>query len=540
MERGRTGKQGVLNLSQRAWRRLLGESGKTPWELTPADFEQHAAWMLGQGYAPGTTRNALCVFSKFYRWCSLRQIDPQCGAGFNPAARVRWPAQHPYQDAHLLSRGEVDRLLSAMRRDRSALGRRDYAYTLARLHLGAPHRALRELKWGQIEPEADGAWLRWRPETERSRLPDEVWQAIREALQAGGRLDGMRLEDHIFAGLVDPFKDGAGEHAGDWAAGRPFSVTLMLKSLKRYGRLAGIPEAKLTQEVLRHTAIRLKQAEGASLNELWLFNGGRAGKASFKFRLGYLPELPADQSGAGHIGADHIGNLGVPGHQPRRYKPGEGTKHGLYTRRHPREEVEALLAEDIQGIEEQIVGLRTLARRLLERQEQTPDSREAARLLDAYNLAASRLGELIKAGGALESGGKSSQWAENFLAVSDEIAAEMGIEPVSDGLRSEAAGGGGPAGMASGTGLSAGARQPAEEIAAMRYVLRNVYRLGIEAQETGEIIHMVEVYGLGCIRLMRLLKMEQAGAGNLEAFLRAEIDRAIHAVNIEMGLIPPD
>ena len=61
-----------------AWRRLVQQSGKTPWELTQADIEGHAAWMEAEGYSPATIGCALGIFSNFYRWCGERGVEAEC------------------------------------------------------------------------------------------------------------------------------------------------------------------------------------------------------------------------------------------------------------------------------------------------------------------------------------------------------------------------------------------------------------------------------------------------------------------------------
>jgi len=61
-----------------AWRRLVQQSGKTPWELTQADIEGHAAWMEAEGYSPATIGCALGIFSNFYRWCGERGLEAEC------------------------------------------------------------------------------------------------------------------------------------------------------------------------------------------------------------------------------------------------------------------------------------------------------------------------------------------------------------------------------------------------------------------------------------------------------------------------------
>ena len=72
-----------------------------------------------------------------------------------------------------------------------------------------------------------------------------------------------------------------------------------------------------------------------------------------------------------------------------------------------------MLRENIQGIEEEIVGMRSLARGLLERQGQARNDQEATRLMEAYTLAAFRLGEVIKVEKELAESGKTSEWVRS-------------------------------------------------------------------------------------------------------------------------------
>jgi len=109
----------------------------------------------GGGVFAGDDRLRAGIIANFYRWCSERQVDTECEAGFNPAEKVRRPKVRRYREAKLLSQGELTKLLRTMRGDPSALGRRDYAFTLGRVRLGAAEK-LQQLKWGQIEQEAEG------------------------------------------------------------------------------------------------------------------------------------------------------------------------------------------------------------------------------------------------------------------------------------------------------------------------------------------------------------------------------------------------
>jgi hypothetical protein len=46
-------------------------------------------------------------------------------------------------------------------------------------------------------------------------------------------------------------------------------------------------------------------------------------------------------------------------------------------------------------------------------------------------------------------------------------------------------------------------------------MLRNVLALAVETQPVPEYVHLVDIYGSGCVRLVRLLKREQRGQDGL-------------------------
>jgi len=500
-----------------AWRTLFGHIQKPPWELDQADIERHASWMDAQGYSPTTIVNELSRISTFYRWCAQRIIDPDCPAGFNPAEKARRPKILAYRGARLLSREDVRSLLSAIQQDPSALGRRDYAFTLARLRLGVSLHSLLQLKWGQIELDSHGVWVRWRTTSRRRRLSADVWQAIQAALQTAGRLSSIRPADYIFAPLSDPLKFPAGSRAEDWLPGRCLNRCTLLGNLKRYGRLVGIPDERLTLSSLRLTAIRLHLDLGASMADMQEFMDSRTEPSSFKFKLGKLPQLP---EGTAQFNGDGAVEIGIPPHEGMRFEPGEWLVHGYYARSLPPEAVAAVAAEENPGIGEQIVGLRILSRGLLERQVREPHL--AIQLWEAYTLAASREAELLKAEQALANREKPSEWAEELLQSLDRALAAQGEQPVGDQMRGDALG--------STPELDAADRRLVEEIAALRLQLRNGFALAMELKETLQYIRLVDLYGSCAVRLARLQKMEQSGGSKLEAFIMEEFNAAVKEI----------
>jgi hypothetical protein len=285
--------------------------------------------------------------------------------------------------------------------------------------------------------------------------------------------------------------------------------------LKLYGRVVKIPEEKLTLQALRRTAIRLRLDEGHSIEEMQSFLDSKGEAILTKYRLGKLPQLPVEGR-KGEIRAQ------VPDRKAKPFRPGEGITHGYYQHSQPEEEVLAVLAEDIQGIEAEIVGLRRLARGLVAKLKAARSNKEIGQLADTHSLAASRLGELIEAEKQLAVDGVEDTWAEEFLAMLDRMAIERGGKPVSEAVRAEALG-----------VETEAARCLVEEIAAVRYMLRNVLGLALQTQETPGYIRLVEIYGSGCARLVRMLKKEGSDQGRLERYLREAFDEAIREVNQE-------
>jgi hypothetical protein len=174
----------------------------------------------------------------------------------------------------------------------------------------------------------------------------------------------------------------------------------------------------------------------------------------------------------------------------------------------PEEEVMAVLVEGIQGIEEEIAGLRKLARGLLAKQKTAVTSREAAQLANAHTRAAWRLAEIIEADKQLDRGDKAQSWADDFLRALDRVALKMGEKPVGEKARAEM--------LAGAADLSLVTRRLAEEIASVRYMLRKVLELALQSEGVGNYVRMVEIYGSGCLRLVRMLKKEGRGASQLE------------------------
>jgi site-specific recombinase XerD len=534
-ERLRRFKPVTVRHDRQTWQRLLGHIRVMPWELTQADIESHLDWLVAGGFAPATVYKTVGQVSGFYRWCSLHAVDPACPPDFNPAASLSPARPAVYSGLQLLSRGEVHRLLETLRSDVSPVGQRDYAFILARLRLGVPLHRLQNLRWGQLEVQESGAGVRWRAGGDPLPLPQEVWQALLRYLSAAGRLETMSPSACLFAPLRKATRQDIGDRAADWQADRPFTQQEPLYNLKRYGRLACLPAEKLTLQVLRLTAVRLQWDAGASLSEMRAFMDSRLDLRHIKYHLGKLPALPPDVGEVGQAVSLSLSGE-VPSHKQALFQPGDGYKHGFFANSQPPEMVQAVLAENIQGIDEAFVGLRLLGRGLLERHAQAASASAMARLGDAYTLTASRLAGMLKTGNemAQEKSGSQEKTAmlENFLDGAVRFEAGQGRpttrQAVLAELEAQALGAGAELGLA--------AHRLEEEIASTRLILRNTLSLALQAGDADEYIHLVEIYSSGCSRLVHMLQRGHVGQDRLINYIREQILRAIDEVAKEMDL----
>ena len=352
-------------------------------------------------------------------------------------------------------------------------------------------------------------------------LPHDAWAAILDYLEASGRLAGMRPGDYIFAPRAEPGSLSDNTRAVDWASGRCVAPGTFLSNLKVYGRAAGISEELLNFETLRYTAIRLQLDAGATTKQMQVFLDTQAEQSLTSYRLRQLPPIPEDQ--VFDLPAD--AEIQVPNRLPHHFE----LIHGYYAQGQPQEQVLAVLAQDIQGIEEQIVGLRTLARGLVERQIAARGGKEVAQLADAHSKAVSRLAEMIDIERQPAGDGQGDSWANDVLATIDQIAIQRGAKPGSQGIRAAALG--------DEADLEITTRLLVEEIAAARYMLREVLALALETQAVPGYVHLVEIYRSGCVRLVRMLKKQRSDQDRLQRCLQELIATALQEVLREWGRV---
>lgn len=531
-------KPSAYKAALQAWQRLLRQQGRPPWELASDDIHAHLVWLDSQGYAANTIANALGYLAGFYHWCAGQQVDPGCPPGFNPAQGVPHPQNRYYIDAQLLSQAEIHALLEVLSRYRTPLGKRHYAFFLARLHTGVRHHALLNLRWGQLERDAAGVWLRWRAEADRVPLALEAWQAIQEWLIASGRLAGLSPERYIFTPLVNAKLVGGSERPQDWVEDRALSDEVMRSALKSSGRQAGIPAQKLTLNALRLTALRLRLDAGDTPQQMKAFMDSALEPSYARFRLRKLPQLPPDSPGPGAPGLPPE----PPPRKTRQFIAQATRKHGMYAHHQPSAEVRAVFEEKIRGVDEEITGLRTLERGLMSLLGQKCSRKDAAQAMSVLTQIAGRLAEMIKLEKELlQVDQKELEWQKEFESI-------MNLAAEGDDEQEESPQGEPPAGPQADTiaetpgsefELEVGARQIDEEIASTRLVLRKAMTLARKAeqeQQPAEYIKLARLYHLSCYRLLQLLLHARAERQLLSDTFAKAIEEAFAEVSKEWSV----
>jgi site-specific recombinase XerD len=509
--------------SIKIWKRFLTRLSKSPWEINQSDLNGYVAWLQAQGYAPASITYELSTLSTFYQWCSQRRIDPASGEGFNPVKGVARPSVARCRNAKVLSRQQACALLAVLKMDQAIITKRDYAFFLARLRLGVPLKKLQCLQWGQIETDEAGAWVTWEGDVKRTLLPEDVHQAIMHYLEAAGRLSDMRSQAYIFAPLADPLKQEATGKAEEWNKRRYLGTAQIRATLKEYGLLVGIPDEVLTLPALRHTAAMLRREAGDSEEAMQAF----LDHSRLEYTREYLHVLPAPATPQPPLRDLQSDPPPLPDRRPTIYQPGDGLIHGLYARSQPPEEIAAILAEDIQGLEEEIKALRTLNRALLEMQSRAETKLGLALATNVYTLSAVRLANMIAVQGEFEKRRTQQSWGEAFLARLATSAEERGEIFDLEQVRKDALGD---------DGLQTGSRKLREEIASTRLMLRRTFLIAMESDQLSERSRLTEIYGSACNRLVKLLKGEVGDQTALENYILEEVDLVRAELIEEWGL----
>lgn len=283
----------AANQACHCWTLLLGFHRCPPWQIDRPKLEAWLAHLAEDGMAYTTLRAFRGRISGFFSFSSKHpplRSDPLFATG-RFAASIRGAAIDPssiHEPACVLRPDEARCLLRAVDRRVTLVGSRDYALLLALLLTGIPAGDLRRLTWGDVhrspgpsDAAPDVTILDDRP------LPPPAWAALRDYLQASGRLETIQPGDYVFPPLADPLLQPTGRCPDDWAASRPLSSNQLHISMTNYAAWAGFDPARVTQYSLRHTAavLRLEAGDDAAALQRFL---GRADEHQTRYYITML------------------------------------------------------------------------------------------------------------------------------------------------------------------------------------------------------------------------------------------------------------
>ncbi len=421
-------------VARTAWGGFLAFYQGMPWNVLPDDIERWQENLEQRGLSSNTINDKVRSLRDFYQHCLQAGLDPESPPGFNPACLPPRPSRPHYQDLIYMSSEEAQALLAAVDRDRSLVGKRDYALLLLALRTGLESGQIRAIRWGDLILEGDAALLKL-PEPKKStknasvqsvcspsnsRLPQDAWAAILDYLQASGRLPGMHTDMYVFAPLADPLSGVPTGKPEEWNAGRPLAVDQASHLLKQYARWAGLDETRVTWHCLRHTAAVLRLQAGDSLEEIQRSLGktGRESMLAFMRQYTRQPKVPLwrspDEKSAGSLARRSKG--GQKGSQNR-------LETGFYAGRRPPGDQPASPGMQLQNT---LSNMQSILDRTLGMVDGTETMGDMLRLADIYTKVAGRMLSINKAQGGLKD--LSAAFKDYFDRILDQALSEIGNE----------------------------------------------------------------------------------------------------------------
>ena len=234
-------------------------------------------------------------------------------------------------------------------------------------------------------------------------MTEEVWEAVREYLEATGRWEGMQPEEYVFVPSRDPLLRLAGAQAEDWDGSQPLSQVQLLKLLKQHAERAGLKAGKITCHTLRHTAVMRQVEAGASPEAV----GAMLGIERARNTKDYLERLAKKPKGrlrarkqldpaTGELvppGSPEIPSRGPCYAQPRNHL---ALKHGFYAKYLPEFEWLAEDGREPQGMDRAIMRWRIVMRRVMIVGYDVDNLEDAMRYLKLTGLASHRLCKALK------------------------------------------------------------------------------------------------------------------------------------------------
>ena len=142
------------------------------------------------------------------------------------------------------------------------------------------------MRWGDLRGRGTRIFYAWRgkrTEQARNELPPPVWEAIREYLEAAGRLATMGPGDFVFTALTDNATRLPNVDDDVWDGNRALSGGEVNRLLKKYARRAGLDGRRVHAHVLRHSAAMLEEELGTGLTRICAFLGHTDPKTTMRY-----------------------------------------------------------------------------------------------------------------------------------------------------------------------------------------------------------------------------------------------------------------
>lgn len=215
-----------------AWKLLLLQAQKMPWELEQDDLLKWVKVMQRQGASNKSIQLRLSAIRSFF-------AEMERWGENNPASGISMQTDKKNKG---LTQAEVDAFLGAIPTN-TLNGKRDYALFLCYLTSGRRPGEVKKLKQKQILQDGKRAWLVWgqAEQRRRERMTEGLWQALERYLSECG-VHSRGPEDYVFTAW-----------RGGQATGKPLSTTWVCHLVKQYARRAGL-SPEITVQTLRQTA----------------------------------------------------------------------------------------------------------------------------------------------------------------------------------------------------------------------------------------------------------------------------------------------
>ncbi|MBI9042894.1 MAG: tyrosine-type recombinase/integrase [Anaerolineaceae bacterium] len=218
---------------------------------------------------------AVAAAASFYRFCHTEYMVMSFDgehplAKYNPAAgKSLRPKIEKYGKSIYLSPAEAQRLLGSIP-TRSLIGKMDRLMFSGYLLLARRNSEWRRAKLVDFFRSGNQIFYQWNGKgktDQRVEVPSVIWKMVNDYVKAAGL---GKPGDYIFRAW-----SLAARHlpniSNDWQAGKPLSGGEVCRRLKRYARLAGLDEEKITVHTLRHTGAMLRREAGEPLEDISKF-----------------------------------------------------------------------------------------------------------------------------------------------------------------------------------------------------------------------------------------------------------------------------